>query len=62
MVSVILVVGIEEEDGGDDRSDLDQVGVVWLAVFDLEVFLCHPEEGGKLFRSHGVRASLLVLS
>ena len=32
-VSVLLIVRSEEEDGGDDGSDLDQVGVGWLAVF-----------------------------
>ena len=38
MVPVLFVVGCKEEDGGDDCPDLDQIGVVRLAVFELEVF------------------------
>ena len=62
VVSVLLIVRREEEDGGDDGSDLDQVGVGWLAVFDLKVFSCRFKNRGKFFRRHGVGAGLLVLS
>ena len=62
MVSVLLVAGSKEEDGGDDGSDLDQLGVGWLAVFDLEFFSCRFEERGKFFRRHSVEAGLLALS
>ena len=61
LVSVLLIVGSEEKNGGDDGSDLDQVSVGWLAVFDLEVFLCRFEERGKFFRRHGVGARLSAL-
>ena len=61
VVSVLLIVGSEEENEGDDGSDLYQVGVGWLAVKDLEVFLCRFEERGKFFRRHGVGAGLLAL-
>ena len=50
VVPVLLIVRSKEEDGGDDGSDLDKVGVDWLAVFDLEVFLSCFEERGKFFR------------
>ena len=50
LVAVFLIVRSEEEDGGDNGSDIDEVGVGWLAVFDLEVFLICFEESGKLFR------------
>ena len=60
MVSVLLIVRSKEEGGGDYRSDIDQVGVVWLAVFDLKVFPCRFEEGGKFFRRRGVGAGLLA--
>ena len=59
MVSVFLIVRIKEEDGDDNGSDLDQVGVGWLAVFDLEVFLSCFKERGKFFRQHGVQNGLL---
>ena len=62
VVSVLLMVGSEEEDGGDGGSDLDQVGFGWLAVFNLEVFLCRFEERGKFFSRHGVGAVLSELS
>ena len=58
VVSVILIIRSENEDGGDDGSDLDQVGVGWLDVFDFKVFLCRFEERGKFFRRHGVGAGL----
>ena len=61
VVSVLLIVGSEEENEGDDGSDLYQVGVGWLAVIDLEVFLCRFEERGKFFRRHGIGAGLLAL-
>ena len=41
VISVLLIVGSEEEDGGENGSDLDEVGVGWLAVFDLELFLSY---------------------
>ena len=62
VVPVFLIARSEEEDGGDDGSDLDQVGVGWLAVFDLEVFLCCFEEREKFFRRHGVGSGLSALS
>ena len=62
VVYVLLIVRIEEEDGGDDGSDIDQLGVGWLTVFDLKVFLCCFEERGNFFRQHGVGAGLSVLS
>ena len=40
VVSVLLIARIKEDDGGDEGSDLDQVGAGWLAVFNLKVFLC----------------------
>ena len=46
LVSVILIVGCKEEDGGDYCYDLDYVGVGRLAVFDLEVSSFHFEERG----------------
>ena len=58
VVSVLLIIRSEEGDGGDDSSDLDQVGVGWLAVFDLKVFSCRFEEHGIFFRRHGVGAGL----
>ena len=61
VVSILFIVGSKEEDGGDDGSDLDQVGVGWLAVFDLKVFSCRFEERGKFFRRHGVRVGLSAL-
>ena len=61
VVYVLLIVRSKEEDGGDDVFDLDQVGVGWLAVFDLEVFPCRFEEGGKFFRRRGVVAGLVEL-
>ena len=44
MVSVLLIVECKEYDEGDDCSDLDQVSMVRLAVFDFEVFSCRFEE------------------
>ena len=61
VVSVLLMVRSKEEDECDNGSDLDQVGVGWLAFFDLKVFPCRFEEGGKFFRRHGVGAGLLAL-
>ena len=62
MVSFLLIVRSEEENGGDYGSDIGQVGVGWLAIFDLKVFLCRFEESGKFFRRHGVGAGLSELS
>ena len=58
VVAVFLIVRSEEEDVGDNGSDLDKVGVGWLAVFDLEVFSSCSKERGKFFRRHGVRSGL----
>ena len=44
VVFVLLVLGYKEEDGGDDCSDLEQVGVGTLTVFDLKAFSCRFEE------------------
>ena len=62
VVSVLLAVGCEEEDGGHDCSDLEQVGIVRLAVNDPEVFLCRFEERGYFSRRHIVGDGLLALS
>ena len=62
VVSVLLIVRSKEEDGGDDGSGLDRVGVGWLAVFYFKFFSCRFEERGKFFRRHGVGAGLLALS
>ena len=62
VVSVFLIVCSKEVDGGDEGSDLDQVGVGWLDVFDLKVFSSCFEERGKFFRQHGVGSGLSVLS
>ena len=62
VVPIFLILRSEEEDGGDEGSDLDQLGVGWLAVFDLEVILCCFEEHGKFFRGYGVGAGLSALS
>ena len=53
VVPMFLIVRSEEEDGGDNSSDLEQAGVGWLAVFDLEVFSICFQERGKFFRRHG---------
>ena len=50
VASVSLIVLNEEEDGDDDGYDIEQIGVGWLAVFDLKVFSCCFEERGKFFR------------
>ena len=62
VVSVFLIVRSEEEDGGENGSVLDKVGVGWLDVFDLEVFSSCFEERGKFFGRHGVRSCLLAWS
>ena len=62
VVAVLLIVWSEEEHGGDNRLDLDEVGVGWLAVFDLEVFSRFFEERRKFFRQHGVRSGLSAWS
>ena len=62
MVSILFVVGFEEDDGGDECPDFDQVGVGRLAVFDLEVFSCRFEKRGEFFWRHVVVDSLLALS
>ena len=62
VVAVFLIVRSEEEDGVDNVSDLDEVGVGWLAVFDLGDFLSCFEERGKFFRQHGVRSGLSAWS
>ena len=62
VITVLLIVRVEEEDGGENGLDLDKVGVRWLAVFDLEFFSCRFEERGKFFGRHSVEAGLLALS
>ena len=57
-VSVLLTIESEEEDGDDYISDLDQVGVGWLAIFDLEAFSFCFDERGKFFWRHCVKAGL----
>ena len=61
VITVLIIVHSEEEDGGDDCSDLDQLGVGWLADFDLKVFSCCFEERGKFFSRHGVGDDLPAL-
>ena len=61
VVSVLLIVSSKEEDGGDDGSDLYQVGFSLLAIFYLRDFWCRFEERGKIFRRHCVGAGLLAL-
>ena len=61
MVSLHLVIGCEEEDGGDDRPNLDQLGIGRLDVFDLEGFLCCLKNRGEFFRQHFVDDGLLAL-
>ena len=61
MVSIILVIGCKEEDGGDDLPDLDQVGIVRLAIFDLEGLSCRFEKRGELFRRHVVNDGMSEL-
>ena len=58
VVAVLLIVWSEEEHGGDNGLDLDEVGVGWLAVFDVEVFLRFFEERRKFFRRHGIQSGL----
>ena len=48
MISVLLIVRREEEDGGENSSDLDEVGVGWFAVFNLELFSSCFEERGDM--------------
>ena len=62
VIAVLLIVRSEEEYGGEKGSDLDKVGVGWLAVFDLEIFSRCFEECGQFFRQHGVGAGLSELS
>ena len=61
LVSVLIVIGCKEEDGGDGCPDLDQVGVGRLAVFDLKVFSCRFKKCGKFFRRHDFMDGLLAL-
>ena len=58
VVSVLNIVQSGEKDEGENGSDLDKVGVGWLAVLDLEIFSSCFEEHGKLSRRHGVRSGL----
>ena len=60
MVTVLFVVGCEEEYGGDDCPDFDQVGVGRLAVFDLKVFSFRFKKRGQFFRRHAVIDGLLA--
>ena len=38
VIAVLLIVRSEDKDGGENGSDLEEVGVRWLVVFDLEFF------------------------
>ena len=58
VVAVFLIIRSKEEDGGDNGLYIDEVGVGWLAVFDLEVFSSCFEKRGKFFGRHGVRSGL----
>ena len=60
VVAVFLIVRSEEENGGDNGSDIYEVGVGWLDVFDLVVFLSCFKERGNLFRQNGVQSGLLA--
>ena len=62
MIAVLLIVRSEEEDRGENGSDLDEVGVGWLSVFDLKLFSRCFEDRGELFGRHGVRSCLLAWS
>ena len=69
MVAVFLIVRSKEENGGDNGSDIYEVGVGWLDVFDLEFFSsCFKSVesySGKMdsnlacWRGSGVRYGLL---
>ena len=54
VVAVFLIVRSKEENRGYNGSDIDEVCIGWLAVFDLKVFSRCFEERGKFFRRHGV--------
>ena len=58
LINMFLIVRNEEEDRSENGFDLDEVGVGWLAVFDLKVFLSCFEESGKFFGQHGVQSGL----
>ena len=62
VVSVSNIVQSGEKDEGENGSDLDKVGVGWLAVLDLEIFSSCFEERGKFFGQHGVRYCLSAWS
>ena len=54
VISVLFIVRSKDEDGGENDLDIDKVGVGWLAVFDLKIFLSCLEERGDFFWRHGV--------
>ena len=58
VVVVFLIIQSEEEDGGENGSDINEVGVGWLAVFDLEVLSSCFEERGKFSGRHGAQSGL----
>ena len=62
LVAVFLIVWSKEEYRGENGSNIDEVGVGWLAFFDLEVFSSCFEERGKFFGQHGVQSCLLAWS
>ena len=62
VVPGFLIVRSKEGGGGDDGSDLDQIGISWLAVFVHKVFSCCFEERGKFFRRNSLRAGLSEFS
>ena len=62
VVNFLFVIGCDEEDGGDDCPDFDQLGVGRLAVFDLKVFSCRFKKHGQFFWRHVVMDGLSALS
>ena len=60
VIAALLMVQREEEDGGENGSDIFEVGVSCLAIFDLKLFLSCFEDHGELFRRHGDRSCLLA--
>ena len=62
VIAVILIIRSEEEDGGENGSDIEEVGVGLLAVFGLELLSSCFEERGEFFGRHGVRSCLSAWS
>ena len=62
VIAMLLIVRSEEEGVGENGSDLDKVGLGWLAVFDLGLFSSCFKDSGELFGRHGVRYCLSAWS